>query len=387
MLLEGKVPDRVGKADAPWPETRARWYGEGVPAGVHVNDFLRMDMRVNIKMPPTFQLEEKVVDQTGDFQVISDADGNVSKYWKNKSGVPMHLKYAIQTRADWERLKDRLVADDRRFAVGYYGNYFFEYTAGPLEKVKAAYDALKVKDDTFVSVEIPDPYEYAMAKMGDENILMAMAMEPDLLKDMFEALVRYSIDQGEILFSRGFRPDGVFVGGDIAYKNGLLMSPKMYRELIFPYLKRMIDYFKASAACASSTTATATPPRPCPCSTRPASIVSSPSRSTPAWTSANSPESGAADSVSWATSPPRSWPAPRINCATRSCPASTSARKTASATSSTATTASPTLCPSKTCASWSNSWTSTGNTERVARGARLSCGSRGPTLSPVGAKR
>jgi len=244
MLLEGKVPDRVGKADAPWPETRARWYGEGVPAGVHVNDFLRMDMRVNIKMPPTFQLEEKVVDQTGDFQVISDADGNVSKYWKNKSGVPMHLKYAIQTRADWERLKDRLVADDRRFAVGYYGNYFFEYTAGPLEKVKAAYDALKVKDDTFVSVEIPDPYEYAMAKMGDENILMAMAMEPDLLKDMFEALVRYSIDQGEILFSRGFRPDGVFVGGDIAYKNGLLMSPKMYRELIFPYLKRMIDYFK-----------------------------------------------------------------------------------------------------------------------------------------------
>jgi uroporphyrinogen decarboxylase len=244
MLLSGRIPDRMGKADAPWPEARARWYKEGVPAGVHVNDLLGMDMRVNIKMPPSFRLEEKVVEETGEFQVISDADGNVSKYWKNKSGVPMHLSYAVQNRADWERLKDRLAPSDDRFAVGYYGNYWHEYTHGDFAKVKAAYDAFKVKDETFVSVEMPDPYEYAMAKMGDENILMTMAMEPELLKDMFEGLVKYVIGQGEILFSRGFKPDGVFVGGDIAYKNGLLMSPKMYRELIFPYLKRMIDHFK-----------------------------------------------------------------------------------------------------------------------------------------------
>jgi len=244
MLLAGEIPDRVGKADAPWPETRARWYKEGVPAGVHVNDFVQTDMRINIKMPPSFQLEEKVLEDTSDFQTVSDSDGNVSKYWKNKSGVPMHIRYAVETRADWERLKERLAANDRRFAVGYYGNYWHEYTSGDFARVKAAYDAFKVKEHTFVSVEMPDPYEYAMAKMGDENILMKMAMEPDLLMDMFEALVRYVIAQGEMLFSRGFKPDGVFIGGDIAYKNGLLMSPKMYRELIFPYLKRMIDHFK-----------------------------------------------------------------------------------------------------------------------------------------------
>jgi uroporphyrinogen decarboxylase len=203
-----------------------------------------MDMRVNIKMPPSFQLEEKVIEETDQFQLVSDSDGNVSKYWKAKSGVPMHMRFAIETREDWERLKPRLAPNDRRFAVGYYGNYWHEYTSGDFAKVKAAYDAHRVKEDTFVSVEIPDPYEYAMAKMGDENILMKMAMEPELLMDMFDALAKYAREQGEILFSRGFKPDGVFVGGDIAYKNGLLMSPKMYRELIFPYLKRMIDYFK-----------------------------------------------------------------------------------------------------------------------------------------------
>jgi len=244
MLLSGQIPDRVGKADAPWPETRARWIEEGLPKTVHASDFFKMDIRTNIKMLASFQFEEKTIEDTDEFQTVSDADGNISKYWKGKSGVPMHLKYAIANRADWERVKPRLVANDERFAFGYYGNYFHEYTSGAFAKVKAAYDASKTKTETCVMLEMPDPYEFAMAKMGDENILMTMAMEPELLHDMFDTYVKMIIDLGEIALSRGFKPDGVFVGGDIAYKNGMLMSPGMYRAVIFPYLKRMIDHFK-----------------------------------------------------------------------------------------------------------------------------------------------
>lgn len=244
MLLSGQIPDRIGKADAPWPETRERWREEGLPADVHANDYFGMDIRMNIRTLPTFQLPEKVVEETDQFQVISDADGNVNRYWKGKSGVPLPLKNAIETREDWERLKERLVPNKDRFAFGYYGNYMHEYTQGPIEKVRAAYDACPTLDETFVIMEVADPYEFAMAKMGDENILMTMAMEPKLLTDMWEAYVDLVIGNCDILFGAGIKPDGCFVGGDIAYKNGLLFSPEMYRQLVFPYLKRIIDHLK-----------------------------------------------------------------------------------------------------------------------------------------------
>ncbi len=244
MLLAGEIPDRVGRADAPWPETRERWHREGLPEGIHPNDYFGMDIRMNIKIVPSFQFDEKVLEETDQFQTISDADGNVIKYWKGKSGVPMPLENAIKDRRDWERLKPRLVANENRFAFGYYGNYFPEYKSGPLADVKAAYDACETLDETFVFVECPDPYEFAMAKMGDENLLMKMATEPDLLTDMWETYVKMIVESGEILFGAGMRPDGVFIGGDIAYKNGMLFSPQMYRTLIFPHLKHIIDYFK-----------------------------------------------------------------------------------------------------------------------------------------------
>jgi uroporphyrinogen decarboxylase len=244
MLLSGEISDRIGKVDAPWPETRRRWYDEGLPPGIHASDFFEMDIRVNIRTLPTFQLEEKVVEENHQFQVISDADGNVTKYWKDKSGVPLPLKNAITSREDWDRLKDRLVPNEKRFAFGYYGNYMHEYAHGDISEVKAAYDAYPHLADTFVIMEVADPYEFAMAKMGDERILMKMAMEPDLLTDMWEAYVNLVIGNCEILFGAGFKPDGCFLGGDIAYKNGLLFSPKMYRELVFPYLKRIIDHLK-----------------------------------------------------------------------------------------------------------------------------------------------
>ncbi len=242
-LLTGEVPDRVGLADAPWPETRARWREEGIPANVHANDYFGMDLRVQIKIMSDFQLPEKV-EESNEFQIIEDSDGNVSKVWKNKTGVPLHLKYGLADAEAWARLKPRLVANDNRFAFGYYGDYQFEYTSGHVDKVKAAYDGYGPKDSTCVSLALNDPYEFAMWKMGDENILVTMAMEPELLKDIFETYVGFVRDCGDLLFSKGFKPDVCFLGGDIAYKNGLLFSPAMYRELVFPYLKRIIDYFK-----------------------------------------------------------------------------------------------------------------------------------------------
>ena len=244
MLLSGEIPDRIAKADAPWPETRARWAREGLPADVHASDYFKMDMRMNFRTLPTFQFPETVVEETDEFQVVSDADGGVTKFWKNKSGVPLPLKNAVESRQDWEAKKHRLAPSEDRFAFGYYGNYMDEYVTGTLGDVKAAYDACETIDETFVTVEVADPYEFAMAKMGDERLLMKMIMEPDLITDMLTAYADFTVANCELFFDSGIKVDGVFLGGDIAYKNGLLFSPEMHRELIFPHLVKIIDYLK-----------------------------------------------------------------------------------------------------------------------------------------------
>jgi len=244
MLLGGEIPDRIGKADAPWPETRERWYKEGLPAGVHANDYFQMDVRMMIQVSHSFQLPESIVEETDEYVVSRDGDGNLVKGWKGRSGAPLVIEPAVNSRDDWERVKERLVANDRRFAFGYYGNYYFEYAHGEFSGVKAAYDACTNCADTFVVASVADPYEFALSKMGDENLLTAMALDPGLLHDMFKVYVKMAVESCDIIFRSGMKPDGFFIGGDIAYKNGLLFSPKLHREIIFPYLKEIIDYLK-----------------------------------------------------------------------------------------------------------------------------------------------
>jgi uroporphyrinogen decarboxylase len=45
----------------------------------------------------------------------------------------------------------------------------------------------------------------------------------------------------EELWSRGFEFDGVWIWGDVAYRSGPFMSPRMYRELVMPHHKRVTD--------------------------------------------------------------------------------------------------------------------------------------------------
>lgn len=102
-LLRGKIPDRVGRVEAPWPETRARWYREGLPAGVHANDHFVMDIRHLLKVDTSFQLPSAVLEDGPDYQVVQTSDGGTTKCWKH-TGIPHPLSFGIACAEDWNRL-------------------------------------------------------------------------------------------------------------------------------------------------------------------------------------------------------------------------------------------------------------------------------------------
>ena len=242
-LLSGEIPDRIGRADAPWPETRARWNGEGLPADVHANDYFEMDIRHMLRIDCSFRLSQTVEEDAPDYTIVRTGDGVLTKFWKH-TGVPQPLEHALTGADDWKGLRDRLAASTDRIAWGYYGDYADEYVASPYQEVKQAYARGPTRDETFLLVAISDPYEGFMAKLGDERLLAMLLTEPELVAEMFDAHVQLAKAMVDLLFEEGFQPDGVFVGGDIAYKNGLLFSPAVYRELLMPRHRSMIEHFK-----------------------------------------------------------------------------------------------------------------------------------------------
>jgi uroporphyrinogen decarboxylase len=46
-----------------------------------------------------------------------------------------------------------------------------------------------------------------------------------------------------MLFEQAGLPDGIWMYEDLGYKDRLFCSPRIFREIIFPYFKEMVDFF------------------------------------------------------------------------------------------------------------------------------------------------
>ena len=104
-----------------WPETLERWHHEGLPKWVtsirHLEDYLRLDRSFNVNwLPingdiyPPFQ--EKVLEETDEEQVISDANGVIYRQRKTHKTIPNYIRFPIQNEADYMDLLPRLDGAD-----------------------------------------------------------------------------------------------------------------------------------------------------------------------------------------------------------------------------------------------------------------------------------
>jgi uroporphyrinogen-III decarboxylase len=73
----------------------------------------------------------------------------------------------------------------------------------------------------------------------------SMKLEPGLVTDVFKTVTDMNIAVCEDMMAGGYRPDGAWIWGDIAYSKGTFFSPAMYRELLWPFHKRLAGFFKA----------------------------------------------------------------------------------------------------------------------------------------------
>lgn len=85
-------------------------------------------------------------------------------------------------------------------------------------------------------------YERAWTLRGMENLMMDFIANPDFVHGLFSAIADYNIAQ--VKKALLYDIDAVYFGDDWGQQHGLQMGPQMWREFIFPQLKRMYSVVK-----------------------------------------------------------------------------------------------------------------------------------------------
>lgn len=242
-ILNFRLPDRVGITDSFWPETIERWHREGLPADKSPADYFGIEWEC-IYMDTSFQFEERLLEDYEEYMIRRNTDGMTAKFLKHRSTPPQFLDFVIKTKEDWMEHKSRLTANERRISMTSLYSFLGSYQppVATWDETLERFELLKQKDK-FIAICIYDPYESMWRRCGVEQSLMNMIKDPELVNDMFTTQTDLIINTSELMLSKGIRPDGVLLPGDIAYKNGLLFSPRLYQELLFPCHKKLCDFF------------------------------------------------------------------------------------------------------------------------------------------------
>jgi hypothetical protein len=175
-------------------------------------------------------MTEKLIQSGGDYEIIRDNAGRTVKVFKGKRHgfMPTYLKHAVECDKDWDRNIAPVLdpATPER-----YDDNFWKDAAG----VKAAQ-----AEGKWVCQNSIGGYMYLRALAGPEGICYMVVDNPALVHKM----MRRWLDLAEALTAKvqafGIEYDELFFDEDICYNHGLLISPDMVREFIFPYYQQLL---------------------------------------------------------------------------------------------------------------------------------------------------
>jgi len=227
-----------------WPQARARWEHEN-PAAVARLGFnwfyeepsIGLDRRdyvpVNYGFVPGF--ERLLLEETDDYETVRNEKGIVSKALKEGSidGARMcmdqYLTFPISTPDDWPDVKSRLEpAIPPRYPVD----------------LDSRIEAWTARDYVLVLGEncaANGFYWRAREFMGTERLSYAWYDYPELMHEIMGHFADLVIETSRPVIER-IDVEYFALNEDMSMKAGPLLSPKTYREFIYPHLRRLTDF-------------------------------------------------------------------------------------------------------------------------------------------------
>jgi hypothetical protein len=213
-----------------------RWVKEGhFPMGMSVSDVFPLDGReiVYLDTGPLPAFVSRTLEKTERWKTATDSYGFTVRTLREQSVTPTiyyYLAGCVNRREDWEALKQRYNPDDPRRTPRAWGQELWDYYNNGTSPVS-------MRIDWGPGRGAKNGYT-----MGLERFLETLMDDPDLVKDMFNFWADFVIEASREWFRR-VRFDFVYFTEDgMGYKNSSLVSPKMYREIWCPALRKVTDF-------------------------------------------------------------------------------------------------------------------------------------------------
>jgi len=221
-----------------WEEAIEKWKSQGLPEDWAERNLFNYDppgivetgLYLGWVEPPFLpEFEEKTVEVRDDHEIIQDRAGRLLKVFRGRRHgfMPEYIKHAVSGLADWEEIASRLDPNDH------------ERWAGLPEMVRdrrAQANSLEgLLQQRFIG-----GYMYLRALMGPEDLLYKFYDDPDLIHACMRGWFDI-VDAGVARVQAEVEIDEIYIGEDICYNHGLLISPDAVREFLFPYYQQVLS--------------------------------------------------------------------------------------------------------------------------------------------------
>ena len=215
-MLERRDHDRIPRHDGYWPETIARWNREGF-AGDRAGalQLLQNDVTgICWSWPVPFPGREEILSEDTETKVVRGSMGKTERVWKNKWGTPEHIAFDCDSREKWERqYKPALLATK------------LSPTIDPPDNCKRF--IAERATGKFCCLQGVEAFESMRQLVGDEIVLMAMAEDPDWVRDMAHTYTDLILRDFQAVADGGAHADAVWVFGDVGYNHGTFFSRRL----------------------------------------------------------------------------------------------------------------------------------------------------------------
>lgn len=238
--LHNKMPDRLPISDFFWTGFMNRGREAFGPAFDPYREFDLDYVVVNPNMDPTIMDFEVLEELGGDILVKTGFGATI----RRRGDLPMpHFEgFSVNEPEEMSSFTFEPADDPRRLfrngadQINCLGDALSMSVPSWDKRVESYYE------DFPVFGSVCEPYELCWRCIGTENSLIWMLSDEELFAGFISRIQVFvtGLLKAQIAASRG-RLSGIYIWGDVAYRNGMLFSPAIWRKYFKPAVRELIE--------------------------------------------------------------------------------------------------------------------------------------------------
>ena len=170
-------------------------------------------------------IESKVLGMTDDgFQKVLNGNGVIELHRGDAGSIPAEIGYLLEDKASWEEhFKHRMQYDEERVNSARFENF-------PYKK--------KADREFALGLHFGSMLGNVRNMLGFEGVSYLYADDPDTFQEIIDANADLSYKVAEKMLAQGIEFDFCHFWEDICFKNGPLISPKVFEPVCGPWYRK-----------------------------------------------------------------------------------------------------------------------------------------------------